>query len=118
LSLEICNQLLAILVEATEEVAIHRGILAVPRTPNCHFDQHRPCRSGARSNEVDHLRGADEPARLSGLSGDVIMEPGPVEVSAGSSSSNIRSSAKLTVTEKTRVLKGQDRAFLSTATVA
>jgi hypothetical protein len=53
-----------------------------------------------------------------GLSGDVIMEPGPVEVSAGSSSSDIRSNAKLTVTGKTRVIKGEDRAFLSVATVA
>ena len=52
-----------------------------------------------------------------GLSGRLIMEPGPVEVSVGSSSSDIRSSAKFTVTGKTRVIKGEDRAFLSTATV-
>jgi hypothetical protein len=45
------------------------------------------------------------------------MEPGPVELSAGSSSSDIRSSAKLTVTGKTRAIKGEDRAFLSEATV-
>jgi hypothetical protein len=118
LSLEICNQLLAILVEATEEVAIHRGILAVPRTPNCHFDQHRPCRSGARATKsiTFVVPMSRSPTRVFLVTS--IMEPGPVEVSAGSSSSNIRSSAKLTVTEKTRVLKGQDRAFLSTATVA
>src|SRR5262245_9761131 len=52
-----------------------------------------------------------------GLSGDVVMEPGPVEVSAGSSSSDIRSSAKFTVTGKTRSIKGEERAFLSVATV-
>ncbi|WP_203546892.1 glycoside hydrolase family 3 N-terminal domain-containing protein [Mesorhizobium sp. AA22] len=52
-----------------------------------------------------------------GLSGEVVMEPGPVEVSAGSSSSDIRSSAKVSVTGKTRVITGEERAFLSTATV-
>jgi beta-glucosidase len=52
-----------------------------------------------------------------GLSGDVIMEPGPVEFSAGSSSSDIRSSAKFTVIGRTRVFKGEDRAFLSVAKV-
>ena len=41
------------------------------------------------------------------------MEPGPVEVSAGSSSSDIRSTAKLTVMGKTRVIKGEERAFRS-----
>jgi hypothetical protein len=38
-------------------------------------------------------------------------------VSAGSSSSDIRSSAKFTITGKTRVIKGEERAFLSVATV-
>ena len=52
-----------------------------------------------------------------GLSGELIMEPGPVEVSAGSSSSDIRSNATFTVTGKTRSFKGEDRAFLSVATV-
>ena len=52
-----------------------------------------------------------------GISGDIVMEPGPVEVSAGSSSSDIRSKATFTVTGKTRVIKGVDRAFLSVATV-
>ena len=33
-----------------------------------------------------------------GLSGDLVMEPGPVELGADSSSSDIRSSAELTVT--------------------
>jgi beta-glucosidase len=53
-----------------------------------------------------------------GLSGDVVMEAGPVEVSAGSSSSDIRSTAKFTVTGRTRVIKGEERAFLSSATIA
>jgi beta-glucosidase len=52
-----------------------------------------------------------------GISGEVVIEPGPVEVSAGSSSSDIRSSAKFTITGKTRVIKGEERAFLSVATV-
>jgi beta-glucosidase len=52
-----------------------------------------------------------------GISGEVVIEPGPVEVSAGSSSSDIRSTAKFTITGKTRVIKGEDRAFLSEATV-
>jgi beta-glucosidase len=52
-----------------------------------------------------------------GISGDVVMEPGPVEVSAGSSSDDIRSKAMVTVTGKARVFKGEDRAFLSTATI-
>jgi beta-glucosidase len=52
-----------------------------------------------------------------GSSGELVMEPGPVEVSAGSSSSDIRSSATLTVTGEARVTKGEERAFLSTATV-
>ena len=52
-----------------------------------------------------------------GLSGELVMEPGPVEVSAGSGSDDIRSKANLTVTGKTRVIKGEDRKFLSVATV-
>lgn len=52
-----------------------------------------------------------------GLSGELVMEPGPVEVSAGSSSSDLRSSATLTVTGQTRVISGKNRAFLSAATV-
>jgi beta-xylosidase len=52
-----------------------------------------------------------------GVSGDLVMEPGPVEVSVGSSSSDIRSSATVTVTGTTRTIKGEDRAFLSVATV-
>jgi beta-glucosidase len=52
-----------------------------------------------------------------GLSGEFVIEPGPVEVSVGSSSSDIRSSAKFTITGKTRVIKGEERAFLSKAKV-
>jgi beta-xylosidase len=52
-----------------------------------------------------------------GLSGDLVMEAGPVEVSAGSSSSDIRSSATFTATGQTRVIEGADRAFLSVAAV-
>jgi beta-glucosidase len=52
-----------------------------------------------------------------GISGELVMEPGPVELSAGGSSSDIRSSAKLTVTGKTRSIKSEERAFFSVATV-
>jgi beta-glucosidase len=52
-----------------------------------------------------------------GLSGELMIEPGPVELSAGSSSSDIRSSAKLDVTGKARTIKDGDRAVLSIATV-
>ena len=52
-----------------------------------------------------------------GATGDLVMEPGPVEVSVGSSSSDIKSTATFTVTGKTRVVRGEDRAFLSTTTV-
>ena len=53
-----------------------------------------------------------------GSSGEFVMEPGPVEVSAGSSSSDIRSSATFAVIGPTRSIPGEDRAFLSVATVA
>ena len=52
-----------------------------------------------------------------GLSGDLVMEPGPVELSLGSSSSDIRSSATLSVTGKARVIDGEHRAFLSVASI-
>jgi beta-xylosidase len=51
-----------------------------------------------------------------GLSGEFVIEPGPVDVSAGSSSSDIRSSARFTITGKTRSITGEDRAFFSVAT--
>jgi Fibronectin type III-like domain/Glycosyl hydrolase family 3 C-terminal domain len=53
-----------------------------------------------------------------GLSGELVMEPGPVELSAGSSSSDLRSNATFTVTGQTRPIKGQQRAFLSGAAVS
>lgn len=53
-----------------------------------------------------------------GISGDLVMEPGPVDLSAGSSSSDLRSGATVTVTGKTRTIKGEERAFLSIATMA
>jgi beta-glucosidase len=53
-----------------------------------------------------------------GASGDLVMEPGPIEVSVGSSSSDIKSTATLNVTGTTRVIRGEDRAFLSAATVS
>jgi hypothetical protein len=57
------------------------------------------------------------PARCSAGRTAAPDEPGPVELSAGSSSSDIRSMARFTVTGKTRVVKGEDRVFLSVATV-
>jgi beta-glucosidase len=53
-----------------------------------------------------------------GASGDLVMEPGPIEVSVGSSSSDIKSTVTLNVTGKTRVIRGEDRAFFSAATVS
>jgi beta-glucosidase len=52
-----------------------------------------------------------------GPSGDVVVEPGPVELTAGSSSSDLRSSARLTVTGAARTIRGEDRAFFSVATL-
>ena len=52
-----------------------------------------------------------------GLSGEFIVEPGPVEVSVGSSSSDIRSSAAFTITGRTRAIGGDEREFFSAATV-
>jgi beta-xylosidase len=52
-----------------------------------------------------------------GISGEFVMEPGPVEVSAGSSSSDIRSRITFTVTGQTRTISGEDRAFFSDVTV-
>ena len=52
-----------------------------------------------------------------GISGELVMEPGPVELSAGSSSDDLRSSATFTVTGQRRTISGEDRAFLSAATV-
>ena len=52
-----------------------------------------------------------------GPSGDLVMEPGPVDLSAGSSSDDIRSTATVTVTGQTREIRGEERAFLSDVTI-
>jgi len=52
-----------------------------------------------------------------GISGDLTMEPGPVGLTAGSSSSDIRSTAKFTVTGEMRVIRREDRAFLSSVAI-
>lgn len=60
------------------------------------------------------------PVRLlayTGISGDVIMDPGPVELSAASSSDDIRATATFAVTGDPRVIRGEERAFLSTVGV-
>jgi hypothetical protein len=51
------------------------------------------------------------------ISGHVIMEPSPVELCAGSSSDDLRFRATLKLTGEARAFKGEERAFLSTATV-
>lgn len=48
-----------------------------------------------------------------GLTGNLVMEPGPIEISAGSSSDDLRSKATLAVTGTTRTIRGEDRKFLS-----
>jgi beta-xylosidase len=53
-----------------------------------------------------------------GVSGDLVMEPGPIELTAGSSSSDIRSTATVKVTGKSRVIRAEERAFLSVASVS
>jgi beta-xylosidase len=53
-----------------------------------------------------------------GSTGEVVMEPGPIELSVGSSSDDIRSTATFTVTGDTRVINGDQRAFLSAAAVS
>lgn len=52
-----------------------------------------------------------------GPTGDLIMEPGLVELRAGSSSSDIRSRAAFTVTGQTQVIENADRSFFSDVTV-
>jgi beta-xylosidase len=48
-----------------------------------------------------------------GISGSLVIEPGPVEVSAGSSSNDIRSTAKFTITGKMSSISGEHHTFLS-----
>jgi beta-glucosidase len=50
-------------------------------------------------------------------SGELIMEPGPVELAAGSSSSDLRSSGTVTVTGQPQTVPGTERAFLSVTTL-
>jgi beta-glucosidase len=52
-----------------------------------------------------------------GITNELVMEPGSVEVGVGSSSDDIRSTTKFTVTGKRRFIRGEDRAFLSVAKV-
>jgi beta-glucosidase len=53
-----------------------------------------------------------------GSTGEVVVEPGPIELGAGSSSDDIRSTATVDVTGDMRVWNGGERAFLSTAEVS
>ena len=53
-----------------------------------------------------------------GLSGDLVMEPGPVELSVGSSSTDIRARAAFTVTGTVRTFRGEERAFFSATAVS
>ena len=66
---------------------------------------------------ISRVSAATSLLAYTGITGEEVMEPGPVELSAGSSSGGIRSSAQLTVSGQTRVIKGKERAFLSEATV-
>ncbi len=52
-----------------------------------------------------------------GISGDLVIEPGPVELSVGTSSADIRARATVTVTGETRTFHRDDRAFFSSAAV-
>jgi beta-glucosidase len=53
----------------------------------------------------------------SGLSGELTMEPGPVELSVGASSDDMRSTATLHVTGQPRAIAADQRAFLSTTII-
>jgi beta-xylosidase len=52
-----------------------------------------------------------------GISGSFVIEPGPVEVSAGSSSNDTRSTAKFTITGKMSSIRGEHRTFLSVTNI-
>jgi beta-xylosidase len=101
---------------------IHRGYLDMPSTPLFPFGHglsYTTFDYGPLELESDIVDVNGE-ARVSVTvtnSGDFVMEPGPVELSAGSSSSDLRSGATFTVTGDTRVISGEERAFLSVATV-
>lgn len=51
-------------------------------------------------------------------SGELVTEPGPVEVIAGSSSDDNRSTGMLTVTGARRTVDGEERAYLSETTIS
>jgi hypothetical protein len=51
------------------------------------------------------------------MSGELVMEPGPVTIAAGSSSDDIRSAATVTATGRAVTLDGARRAYLSRAEV-
>jgi beta-glucosidase len=53
-----------------------------------------------------------------GISRKLIIEPGPVETSVGSSSNDIRSSAKFTITGKTRTISEGHRTFISDSVIS
>ncbi|MGD9674763.1 MAG: hypothetical protein AB7U98_14950 [Candidatus Nitrosocosmicus sp.] len=48
-----------------------------------------------------------------GLSGEFVIDPGPVEVSAGSSSIDMRSGAKFTITGEPYTITEADCTFVS-----
>jgi beta-glucosidase len=52
-----------------------------------------------------------------GITHELVMEPGPIELSAGSSSDDLRSTATLDVTGQTQVIRPEDRAFFSDASL-
>ncbi|MGV0789023.1 glycoside hydrolase family 3 N-terminal domain-containing protein [Mycolicibacterium sp. XJ2] len=52
-----------------------------------------------------------------GVSGELVVESGPVELSAGTSSTDIRARATVTVTGETRTFSGDERAFFSSVAV-
>lgn len=52
-----------------------------------------------------------------GAFGELVMEPGPIALSIGSSSSDLRSSTDVEVTGGVCKVKGEDRAFFSTTDI-
>lgn len=75
---------------------------------------------------VDLDPGASKPATFTlpmsvlaytGISGELVMEPGPVELSVGPSSTDIRARATFIVTGETRTFRGDERAFFSSVAV-
>ncbi|EDY62533.1 beta-glucosidase [Streptomyces pristinaespiralis] len=52
-----------------------------------------------------------------GAEGEVVMEPGPIEFSVGSSSDDIRSRARVAVTGRSCVVAAEQRSWFSAATV-